>query len=84
MNTTDRTDQDALRQHVHGMWAGVAPRWAEHADYVDERGADLTAELLDGAGVEPGDRVLELACGPGSAGLAAARRIAPSGNGCAL
>ena len=25
---------DALRAHLHGMWAAVAGPWAEHADYV--------------------------------------------------
>src|SRR5262245_5350724 len=61
------------------MWAGVADRWAEHADYVEERGHAVTAALLDRAELAPGDRVLELACGPGGAGLAAARRVAPTG-----
>ena len=61
------------------MWASVAPRWAEHADYVDARGATITARMLELATVAPGQRVLELACGPGSVGLAAAERVGPSG-----
>jgi ubiquinone/menaquinone biosynthesis C-methylase UbiE len=28
---------------------------------------------------QPGERVLELACGPGGLGLAAAKRVAPTG-----
>jgi SAM-dependent methyltransferase len=62
------------------MWAGVADRWAEYADYIEERGQAVTAALLDCAALAPGDRVLELACGPGGAGLAAARRVAPTGS----
>jgi enediyne biosynthesis protein CalE5 len=54
------------------MWQSVAPGWAEHADYVDARGARLTERLLELARVAPGDRVLELACGAGGLGLAAA------------
>jgi SAM-dependent methyltransferase len=50
----------------------VAPGWAEHAEYVDARSAALTEELL--AVLRPGDRVLELACGAGGLGIAAAER----------
>jgi SAM-dependent methyltransferase len=73
--------QDAreLRAHLHGMWAAVAGGWAQHADYADARGAELTEKLLDLTMPQPGERVLELACGPGGAGLAAAQRVAPDG-----
>jgi SAM-dependent methyltransferase len=66
------TDTERLREHVHGMWAGVAPAWEERADFVDRRAAGLTARLLERAELRPGDRVLELACGLGGTGLAAA------------
>jgi hypothetical protein len=52
---------DQVRGHVHGMWAGVARRWAEHADEVDQRGAEVTEAMLSGVDVRSGDRVLELA-----------------------
>jgi SAM-dependent methyltransferase len=67
------------RAHLHGMWASVAPGWAEHAEYVDARSALITQEILDRSLLGPGDRVLELACGPGGLGLAAAGRVAPGG-----
>ena len=67
------------RRHVHRLWTNVASRWAAHADDVDVRVAELTAKLLAAASLRPGDRVLELACGPGGAGLAAAERVAPGG-----
>jgi SAM-dependent methyltransferase len=56
------------------MWQSVAPGWGENADYVDARGARLTERLLELARVADGDRVLELACGAGGLGLAAAAR----------
>jgi SAM-dependent methyltransferase len=61
------------RQHVHGMWAAVAAKWEEHADYVETRAGALNAALLEGAALRRTDRVLELACGPGGFGLLAAR-----------
>ncbi len=70
---------DELRAHVHSMWSGVASRWADNADDVDRRGAEVAERMLDAAAVQPGDRVLELACGPGGAGLAAAQRVGPEG-----
>jgi SAM-dependent methyltransferase len=70
---------DGLRAGLRDMWSAVAPGWAEHADIVDGRSAELTARMLDAAALQPGERVLELACGPGGVGLAAARRAGPGG-----
>ena len=72
-------DLDALRAGLHTMWSAVAPGWERNADFIDSRTADLTATMLDAVALEPGDRVLELACGPGGLGLAAAARVAPGG-----
>src|SRR3954470_4123468 len=72
-------ERDELRKGLHAMWASVADGWAEHADFADARGAAVTARMLDLAALRPGQRVLELACGPGGLGLAAAERVAPDG-----
>jgi SAM-dependent methyltransferase len=65
--------------HLHQMWAAVAPAWAEHVDYADARGAGVAERMLELTAPRPGDRVLELACGPAGLGLAAAERVAPDG-----
>jgi len=70
---------EAVRAQVHGMWSAVADRWADHADEIDERGADITAAMLTSAGVRRGDQVLELACGPGGLGMAAAELVGAEG-----
>jgi SAM-dependent methyltransferase len=67
------------REHVHGMWATVAPAWATHAEYADARGAGVAERMLALSAPATGDRVLELACGPGGLGLAAAERVGPGG-----
>lgn len=79
MTTQDQAAADGVRDLVHAMWAGVAPQWGEHADYVDARGEDITAAMLDRTVPGPGDRVLELACGAGGAGMAAAGLVGPTG-----
>ena len=78
----EQTGQEAsgeLRARLRGMWASVAGAWETHADYVDARGAAITEQMLELARPQPGERVLELACGPGSVGIAAAPRVAPDG-----
>jgi ubiquinone/menaquinone biosynthesis C-methylase UbiE len=76
-NTTP--DRGAARAQLHGMWAGVARTWADQAEFVDARHANVTRWMLQSTLPQPGERVLELACGPGGPGLAAAARVAPDG-----
>lgn len=76
---TEPTDVRELRGRLHDMWAAVAGAWGEHAEYADARRAAVTDRMLDLTTPRPGERVLELACGPGGLGLAAAARVAPGG-----
>ena len=68
-----------LAAGLHAMWAAVAAGWGDNADEVDQRSTDLTERLLDAAAISSGTRVLELACGPGGLGMAAAERVWPDG-----
>jgi len=61
------------------MWASVAPSWGEYAEYADARGTAITERMLSLSAPRPGQRVLELACGAGGLGLAAAGLVAPTG-----
>ena len=72
-------EQEVIRARLVGMWGAVAGSWADHADYADARGAETTERLLALSGLRRGERALELACGPGGLGLAAARRVGPQG-----
>lgn len=67
------------RTHLHRVWGSVADGWAAHAEFADERGTDVTAALLELTRPRPGERVLDLASGPGGVGLAAAELVAPGG-----
>src|SRR6266545_106460 len=73
------SDGGDLRRQLHGMWASVAASWGEHADYADTRGAAITARMLELSAPRPGERVLELACGAGGVGIAAAKLVGPAG-----
>jgi SAM-dependent methyltransferase len=70
---------DELRAGLHTMWGAVALGWEQNAEFVDKRTQGLTKAMLDAVALEPGGRVLELACGPGGLGLAAAERVGAEG-----
>jgi SAM-dependent methyltransferase len=74
------TPTDPLRATLRGMWSAASASWAEHAAYVDRRQAAVAERMLALATPGPGSRVLELACGPGGLGLAAAPRVLPDGD----
>lgn len=64
---------------IRDMWRGAAPGWEQHAGYVDARGAGVTEVMLERSAPRSGERVLELACGPGGVGLTAAERVGSTG-----
>jgi ubiquinone/menaquinone biosynthesis C-methylase UbiE len=61
------------------MWDSVAPGWEANAAFVEEQLAPATGAPLEAARIGGGDSVLDLAAGPGGAGLAAAQRVGSSG-----
>ncbi len=79
MSTSTTTPLAEERTHLHQLWAAVAPSWGRAGDFVDARHGEVTARLLAAARPGPGDRLLELACGAGGVGLAAAPLVGPAG-----
>ena len=68
---------DDLRAHIQGVWSKVSDAWAQHANFIDARGQAVTDWLVAATAPTPGDRVLELACGPGAVTLAVAGLVDP-------
>ena len=66
-----------LRPHLHGMWSSVAGSWAQHANFVDSRGQQVTDWMIAVTTPTRGDRALELACGPGALTLAVGPLVDP-------
>ena len=63
------------------FWNSAATRaWADQYARMDRAVAALTKELLDLATPQPGERVLDIGCGPGTTVLELARRVGPGGH----
>jgi len=63
-----------------GTWEVAAPGWAKWEQKFSAGLIEATDVLLDMAGIRPGMRVLDLACGAGSQSLRAASRVGPTGS----
>lgn len=72
-------DHDAERGALHACWEGVAAGWGRQAAAFGEQNAPVARWMIDAAELAPGQRVLDLAAGPGEVGFLAAPLIEPGG-----
>ena len=72
-------DPDQLRSDSREAWESAAAGWGRVADRIQAWAVGVSAAMVDALALAPGDRVLELAAGPGDTGFMAAGRIAPGG-----
>ncbi|MGH9271981.1 MAG: class I SAM-dependent methyltransferase [Ilumatobacteraceae bacterium] len=72
----DMTDMST----VAADWDGVAAAWDAIVDEVEEHTAEPANALITRLAVQPGDRVLELAAGPGTLGATWVRLVGPTGS----
>lgn len=61
------------------MWEDAASGWGRRADRVRDWGMPISVAMVDALALQPGQRVLELAAGPGDTGFMAAELIRPGG-----
>lgn len=72
---SDNSSGSELRR----TWESAAPGWAKWEHVFATSLADATDTMIDRAGIQPGMRVLDLACGAGSQTLRVAQRVGPNG-----
>jgi ubiquinone/menaquinone biosynthesis C-methylase UbiE len=72
----DGTSKSELRR----TWESAAPGWAKWEQVFSAGLFEATEALLDMAGIGPGMRVLDLACGAGDQTMRAAERVGPNGS----
>jgi SAM-dependent methyltransferase len=72
-------DPDQQRSRSRESWETAAQGWGKRADRIREWGMPVSVAMLDSLVLQPGQRVLELAAGPGDTGFMAAELVAPGG-----
>src|SRR5437588_10984532 len=73
------SDPDAQRAEMLERWERAASGWEKRADRVRELGMPVSTWMIERLELQPGQRVLELAAGPGDTGFLAAELIEPGG-----
>lgn len=69
----------AMTSELKNTWEMAAPGWAKWERVISEGFSHATDRLIEMANVEPGMRVLDIACGAGSQTIEAAKRVGPEG-----
>jgi SAM-dependent methyltransferase len=77
---TQTVDAAGFRQGQREQWNSAALGWHKWSKMVDEAASGVSARLVELAGIEPGDRVLDVAAGYGEPALAAARKVGVEGS----
>lgn len=72
-------DPEAIQAQMRERWQRGAAGWGRRADAVQEMGLPVSVWMIDQLALQPGQRVLELACGPGDTGFLAAEQVKPGG-----
>ncbi len=75
----DPHEADRVRAESLERWERAAPAWGRNAERIREWGMALSTWMIDALELQPGQRVLELAAGPGDTGFMAAELVAPGG-----
>ena len=62
---TQPIDAERTRDEQRAEWRAAAPGWIDRRQEVSEPSRSITEGLIAAAGISPGQRVLDLACGVG-------------------
>jgi ubiquinone/menaquinone biosynthesis C-methylase UbiE len=79
MTENEPSDSGTLRVELLERWDRAARGWGQRAQHMRDFGMPVSTWMIDHAELQPGERVLELAAGPGETGLLAAELITPGG-----
>jgi SAM-dependent methyltransferase len=73
-------DPDEFRGAQREQWNRAAVGWNEWSQFMDVHAGTVASRLVEKAGIEEGDRVLDVAAGYGEPALTAARAVGPGGS----
>jgi SAM-dependent methyltransferase len=72
-------DPNEVRAQMRERWQRGAAGWGRRADEIQEFGLPVSVWMIEQLNLQPGQEVLELACGPGDTGFLAAEQVRPGG-----
>jgi SAM-dependent methyltransferase len=73
-------DPIEFREGQRQQWNTAATGWRKWSELIDQGAGAISERLVELAGVEPGSRVLDVACGYGEPALTAAKRVGADGS----
>ena len=73
-------DREQMDREQKESWARAAANWGRRQLDMQERNAVVSRAMVDAVDPRPGERLLELAAGPGETGFEAAARVGPDGS----
>ena len=79
MGDAGASDVDAQRAEMRDRWQRAASGWGRRAERLRDFGMPVSAWMIEHLSLQPGQRVLELAAGPGDTGFLAAELVRPGG-----
>jgi ubiquinone/menaquinone biosynthesis C-methylase UbiE len=73
-------DAGEFREKQREQWNKAAAGWNEWSEFMDETAGVVSERMVEMAGIEEGDRVLDVGAGYGEPALTAARRVGDGGS----
>jgi SAM-dependent methyltransferase len=73
-------DAPEFRNKQRDQWNVAAGGWRRWSELIDNAAGAVSDRLVELAGIAPGHRVLDVACGYGEPSLTAARAVGPDGS----
>src|SRR6266446_10678006 len=81
MSQSTATHDASSNAEMRRYWNEVAgPRWVGRAEIQESRNIEVARLLLEEARALPGERVLDVGCGPGATALPLAEAVGPGGH----
>jgi SAM-dependent methyltransferase len=78
---SDAETANTANAEMRRYWNEVAgPRWVQRAEIQEARNIEVAGIVLKAAAAAPGERVLDVGCGPGATALPLAAAVGPQGH----
>src|SRR3972149_989494 len=77
---TQTVDVKAAKERELAGWTATAAGWNKQHALLERFSAPVSQKLIEMAGIQPGMRVLDIACGTGQPAISVAERVGAQGS----